>query len=133
MFRDQLKADVTRLTTSDEKAAASDLAMEPGECRRVDEVPAGRVFHLRVGSLYLRIDHDRLQEDSPAGMHYDQTYGRTTEVDPGEAFAYLHGEYDAIVTYRCLGCGTTFTQDDPKPCGCPVGSNRHSTEYPEGS
>lgn len=121
----------TDLEHSDDEDAIDDLEMEPGECRRVDGLPNGRVYHLRVGNLFLQITDHGINKASPAGMHYNQSYGSTEKVDPGEAFAFLHGDYSPTHTHACLGCGTEFTQPENGCDRCPVGTQIVSTEWPD--
>lgn len=105
--------------------------LDPGECRRLDEVPQGRSYHLRVGDLYLTIDSDGVRQTHPNGIPQAEAYGRTTTVDPGEAFAFLHGDYSPDSTHFCLACGVTFDGDADRPCDCPVGVETDSMEFPD--
>lgn len=115
----------------DDHRAVADLDLDPGECRRVDDNPEGRFYHLRVGDLYLTIDANGVRRTSPAGMHYAEAYGRTESVHPGEAFAFLHGDYSPDVTNYCLACGATFDADETQSCGCPVGTETAAIEWPD--
>lgn len=114
-----------------EQAAAEDLDMAPGACRRVDGCPDGRKYHLRIGDLYLVITRRGISQGPPSGMHYDQCYGSTTSVSPGEAFAFLHGDITPNKTHKCMGCGATHGDDSTPGCSCPVGSYTVSTEWPD--
>ena len=115
----------------DHHRAIDDLDLDPGECRRVDDTPQGRSYHLRVGDLYLVVGSDGVCRTTPSGMHYAEAYGRTTTVDPGEAFAFLHGDYSPDSTHFCLACGVTFDGDADRPCDCPVGVETDSMEFPD--
>ena len=115
----------------DHRRAIDDLDLQPGECRRVDNTPNGRFYHLRVGDLFLTIDADGVRRTSPSGMHHAEAYGRTETVAPGEAFAYLHGDHSPDATNFCLACGCTFDASDGKPCDCPVGSETDSIDWPD--
>jgi hypothetical protein len=122
-------AESTDLICPDDEDALSDLDYDPGECRRIDGIPRGRCYHLRVGDLLLVIEQNRIRRRSPGAMHYDESYGSATRVDPGEAFAFLHGDYKQEQTYKCMGCGTVHTSE--KACGCPVGSETFRTQWPD--
>lgn len=125
------KADTVDPDHPDGRDALSDLDLQPGECRRVDGLPQGRTYHLRVGDLLLVIGEDSVYQGTPAGMHYDEAYGTIESVDAGEAFAFLHGDYSSQTTYCCLGCGVTHEKLNEKPCSCPIGSETKSTEWPD--
>ncbi|TKX46464.1 hypothetical protein EXE41_09710 [Halorubrum sp. SD690R] len=53
MFADTpTDADCFEPRHDDHQRAIDDLDLDPGECRRADDTPTGRSYHLRVGDLY---------------------------------------------------------------------------------
>lgn len=123
-------ADVTKPEHPDGRDALNDLQYQHGECRRVDDLPTGRRYHLCVGGLLLVITADLVIRGSAVGMHYDEAYGKTTQVEPGEAFEYLHGTYEPEKEHFCIGCSTAFEPDEGKQCSCPVGRESRILEWP---
>jgi hypothetical protein len=77
----------------------------------------------------LEITADGVQQRLPSNIHFEESYGFTESVDPGEAFEFLHGDYSPHRTYMCAGCGATHHGEDV--CDCPLGSSLSSIEWPD--
>ncbi|MFY4814629.1 hypothetical protein ACOJIV_18325 [Haloarcula sp. AONF1] len=125
------KADSTEAEHTADIDARSDLGLQPGECRRVDGLPSGRHYHLRVGDLFLIVSQHSVREGSLSGMQCNESYGTAEPVSAGEAFEFLHGDYSPEKEYFCLSCGASHKSTEDKPCGCPVGSEPQKVEWPD--
>ncbi len=111
-----------------------DLEIEPGTAVRLDGTNGrldSRTYITVVNGLVLQVEADRLSEIAPDFAHFKIAHGLNTKtVDSQEAFEFLLGEYEPEIEYFCLGCGTTTTEVDTKPCNCPVGCEINDVEWP---
>ncbi|WP_141463705.1 hypothetical protein [Salinadaptatus halalkaliphilus] len=114
--------------------SVNDLDLEENEAVRVEGAngrPDRCIYIGRVGSTILEVSSDRLRELSPEAAHYVVCAGlATSQTTIGEAFEFFHGDYEPEITYFCLGCGSTSTPGSKKCCGCPVGCEIDSVDWP---
>lgn len=89
-----------------------------------------RSYLLRTNDILLKIGAESVQRISPDQFEMLKVGALSvTPADPGEAWEYLHGDYEPTITHACIACGAK-AQDEPIECGCPVGIEPFRADWP---
>lgn len=92
---------------------------------------ASRSYLVQINGLTLLVYGTHLTKQPSDSVPHLVHVGGASETTIGEAFAFLHGDYEPEVVNACLGCGSTTGRGEDKQCSCPVGTYTKSTEWPD--
>lgn len=105
------------------------MGFTPGDAARVPG-RNGREYYVHLEAGILHIDSDSVSAVRPTGCRVEIAYNGMDSVPIGEAFEYLHNEYEPDVELRCPICRATYPAEADESCDCPISGIQDTTDWP---
>jgi hypothetical protein len=115
------------------RADLTEEGLTPGTTRRIHGKKGCQYFVRLDDGGILTVTASKIRATSREHAAYILTHDRfeSEAVPAGEAFAFLHGDYDPDTTEVCIECHVRFDGDTESPCRCDAPTVIDDVEYPD--